>query len=79
MKNNFQFESILKNAKGDNKAFPKLGERSNVTKSKKSVDWQLKKELIILYMAEGKIPETQQNQGFAACVVIAQLDRALAS
>ena len=25
MKNNFQFESILKNAKGDNKAFPKLG------------------------------------------------------
>ena len=59
MKNNFQFESILKNAKGDNKAFPKLGERSNVTKSKKSVDWQLKKELIILYMAEGKIPETQ--------------------
>ena len=59
MKNNFQFESILKNSKGDNKAFPNLGERSNVTKSKKSVDWQLKKELIILYMAEGKIPETQ--------------------
>ena len=25
MKNNFQFESILKNIKGDNKAFPKLG------------------------------------------------------
>ena len=25
MKNNFQFESILKNANGDNKAFPKLG------------------------------------------------------
>ena len=25
MKNNFQFESILKNAKGDNKAFSKLG------------------------------------------------------
>ena len=25
MKNNFQFESILKNAKGDNKAFQKLG------------------------------------------------------
>ena len=25
MKNNFQFESILKNAKGDNKAFTKLG------------------------------------------------------
>ena len=25
MKNNFQFESILKNAKGDNKAFPNLG------------------------------------------------------
>ena len=25
MKNNFQFESILKNAKGDNKALPKLG------------------------------------------------------
>ena len=37
MKNNFQFESILKNAKGDNKAFPNL-ERSNVTKVKKSVD-----------------------------------------
>ena len=25
MKNNFQFESILKNANGDNKAFPKMG------------------------------------------------------
>ncbi|CBK81202.1 hypothetical protein CC1_25600 [Coprococcus catus GD/7] len=25
MKNNFQFESILKNAKGDNKAFPNFG------------------------------------------------------
>ena len=25
MKNNFQFESILKNANGDNKAFPTLG------------------------------------------------------
>ncbi len=25
VKNNFQFESILKNANGDNKAFPKLG------------------------------------------------------
>ena len=25
IKNNFQFESILKNANGDNKAFPKLG------------------------------------------------------
>ena len=37
-------------------SIPQIGERSNVTKSKKSVDWQLEKELIILYMAEGKNP-----------------------
>ena len=59
MKNNFQFESILKNANGDNKAFPKLGNVLMLPNQKKSVDWQLEKELIILYMAEGKIPETQ--------------------
>ena len=43
----------------ESRGIPQIGERSNVTKSKKSVDWQLEKELIILYMAEGKIPETQ--------------------
>ena len=42
MKNNFQFESILKNAKGDNKAFPKLGNvlmlpnQKNLSKDNKS-------------------------------------------